>query len=155
MSPDAELCIQPWLWVFHALDSSSLRCSTSRASDAERFRTAGLSPSAHGFTDTAGTSCEPYSGGRATRSADGVTPSGVSTIDDRRRLAVPPIIDHDSPRRTAAKGSSTRKSGRFVLVARPAARENDGLKQGVAHGRGCDNLSCVLLQPPRLRAAEV
>jgi hypothetical protein len=86
---------------------------------------------------------------------DGGSPSGVSMADDRRRLAVRPIIEHASPRRTAAKGSSKRKSGRFVLAARPVARENDGYKQGVAHGRGCDNLSCVTPQPPRLRAAEV
>jgi hypothetical protein len=50
-------------------------------------------------------------------------------------------------------GSSTRKSGRFVLAARLVARENDGYKQGVAHGRGCDNLSCVTPHPSRLRAA--
>jgi hypothetical protein len=39
------------------------------------------------------------------------------------------------------------------LAAPAPARENHGYKQGVAHGRGCDNLSCVSPQPPRLRAA--
>jgi hypothetical protein len=43
------------------------------------------------------------------RCADGVSPSGVSTADDRRRLAVPPIIGHVSPRRTAAEDA-----GRFA-----------------------------------------
>jgi hypothetical protein len=44
------------------------------------------------------------------RCADGVSPSAVSTVDHRRRLTVPPIIDHASPRRTAAKGAGRRKA---------------------------------------------
>ncbi len=61
-------------------------------------------------------SCEPYGGGRATRSADGVSPSGVSTADDRRRLAVRPIIDHDSPKHTAAVGCSVRDHAEAMHV---------------------------------------
>jgi hypothetical protein len=88
------------------------------------------------------------------RCADGGSPSGIATADDRRWLGVRLVIEHASPRRTAAKGSSTRSAGRFVLAGWPQARENDGYKQGVAHGRSCDNLSCVTPQPPGLRAAD-
>jgi hypothetical protein len=153
--------------------------------------------------------------GRARRVADGGSPSGVVTVDDKRRLRVRLVIDHVSPRRTAAEGcerrgadgyptydssslecsassaveverfrevglspsahlgmtadwisalkcraSSGRPAGaasadRFLLAARPVARENDGHKQGVAHGRSCDNISCITPPPPRLRAAKV
>jgi hypothetical protein len=44
------------------------------------------------------------------RCADGVGPSGVGTLDDRQRLAIPPIFDHGSPRRTAAEGAGRRKT---------------------------------------------
>jgi hypothetical protein len=44
--------------------------------------------------------------------------------------------------------------GRFVLAGRPVARENVFYKQGVAHGRSCDNISFAPPHPLRLRAAD-
>jgi hypothetical protein len=63
------------------------------------------------------------------RCADGGSPSGVSTADDRRRLAVPPIIGHNSPRGTAAEGSG---------AAEDAGRGVSGVPwRGSAFTRGC------------------
>jgi hypothetical protein len=60
------------------------------------------------------TSCRMHASGFsgiATRHvADGISPSGIGTADDRRRLGVRPVIDHDGRRSTAAKGAGRRKT---------------------------------------------
>jgi hypothetical protein len=66
-----------------------------------------LARRARDSTNAPPTSCEPsncLSRDGARRSVDGVSPSGVSTVDDRLRLGVRPMIGHASPRRTAAAG---------------------------------------------------
>jgi hypothetical protein len=109
---------------FHPLDSSSLGYSTSWASEAERFPTAWLSPSGGGFAKAPPTSCEPsncLSRDGVRRCADGGSPSGIATADDRRRLRVRPIIDHVSPRRMAAEGAGRRKTRGRGRIGLPLA----------------------------------
>jgi hypothetical protein len=70
-----------------------------------------LAGRARDSTNAPPTSCEPsncLSRDGARRCADGVSPSGVSTVDDRRRLAVRAVSDHASPRPTEAIGCRAR-----------------------------------------------
>jgi hypothetical protein len=73
-----------------------------------------LAHRARDSTNAPPTSSEPshcLSRDGARRSADGVSPSGVLAVDDRRRLAVWPIIDHASPRRAAAEDARPGRIG--------------------------------------------
>jgi hypothetical protein len=81
------------------------------------------------------------------RCADGVSPSGVSTLDERRRLRVPPIVTHASPRRTAAEGAGRRKTQAGVNRMSPGGALHSPVAVGF-HALDSSSLRCSASSAP-------